>query len=240
MNKNDVVISKRLQAIAKFVRKGACIADIGTDHAYLPIYLVQAKDVPKAIAIDVKGGPIRSAKANVEKYDLEDKIEVRWSNGLAELLPHEVDTVIIAGMGGKLMQTILEKEKEIAHTMRNLILQPQSEIAEFRRFLCKNNYVIVDEDMLIEDEKYYTIIHATIGESKELSEVEELYGEHLIKQKNIALKQYLLREENHCKVVLRKLRRLMTRTDHYNVEGRMKVLEHQLKLIRGVLREYDE
>ena len=124
-------ISRRLQAI------GSRLADVGTDHGYVPIYLMQSKRIVFAVASDVRPGPLARAKQNIEEAGLSDYIEVRLSDGLAALKKGEADTILIAGMGGPLMERILQERLETACAAAELILQPQSEIPAFRRFLAK-------------------------------------------------------------------------------------------------------
>ena len=128
-------LSKRLAAIAAMAEPGDRLADIGTDHGYLPIYLVEQNIAPSAIAMDVVEGPLARAFAHVREHGLEEKIVLRKSDGFEKLLPGEADAAVIAGMGGPLMIRILEEGKKTAESLKYLILSPQSDIPAVRRYL---------------------------------------------------------------------------------------------------------
>ena len=142
------MITPRLKCIIDHT-KGNRIADIGTDHAYIPIYLVKNDLAEYVIAGDVRQGPVDIAKANVEKHKLSDKIEVRLGSGLSVIEKGEVDTVIIAGMGGQLISEILSADTEKAREC-NLVLQPMNAQYELRKYLISNGFSITDEDIAIE------------------------------------------------------------------------------------------
>ena len=128
-------ISKRLRTVASFVTEGNSIADIGTDHAYVPIFLAKEGKITKALAMDIKKGPLERAKTHIQKQGLSDMIEVRLSDGLSAFQKGEAETIIISGMGGALIQKILEEGKEVLCEAKEFILSPQSEIQDFRHFL---------------------------------------------------------------------------------------------------------
>ena len=155
-----IQLSKRLQSVADFVENCETMADVGTDHGYIPIYLVLNRKVKKAIAMDVNPGPLQRAKEHICQYGLEHAIETRLSDGCFALKPGEADAIVIAGMGGALMQRILEQGEAAAKAAQRLVLQPQSEAALFRQFLFRHGYQILAEDMALEDGKYYPIIAA--------------------------------------------------------------------------------
>lgn len=154
-------LSHRLETIASFVRRGSKIADIGTDHGYVPIRLVEEGTAVSALAMDVRKGPLERACAHVREHGLTDRIELRLSDGLAALRPGEADCVIIAGMGGELVIRILEEGKELWDSVGQWVLSPQSDIDEVRRYLLKNGFSIEREVMVEEDGKYYTIMDVT-------------------------------------------------------------------------------
>lgn len=153
-------LSKRLQAVAELVGECSTIADVGTDHGYIPVYLVAVGKARRAIAMDINEGPLSRAKEHILQYGLEQKIETRLSDGCLALKPKEADVIVIAGMGGALMQRILTQGGKFAGTARKLVLQPQSEITAFREFLLRQGYRIVAEDMVLEDGKYYPMMAA--------------------------------------------------------------------------------
>lgn len=156
-------MSARLHAVAGMVTKGNRVCDVGCDHGFVPIWLVQQGISPRVLAMDLREGPLRAAGDHVETYGLSGQIETRLSDGLHNFNIGEAETLICAGMGGGLMQRILEAEREKTVSFQELILQPQSEIEAFRRFLREDGYGIVDEEMLEEDGKYYQIMRAVPG-----------------------------------------------------------------------------
>ena len=155
-----IELSKRLKLVASFVEPGALVADVGTDHGYVPIWLVQEGVAAGGIAMDVNQGPLERAKAHIAACGLSGRIQVRLGDGLSALSGEEADTVIIAGMGGPLIVRILTEGLETARRMKRLILSPQSEIWSVRAFLERNGFVIEDDAMTEEDGKYYTVICA--------------------------------------------------------------------------------
>ncbi|GHU44513.1 SAM-dependent methyltransferase [Clostridia bacterium] len=158
-----IKLSKRLSAIAELVSKGTVLADVGTDHGYLPIYLIQASTCDKAFALDLREGPLNRAREHVQAANLSSYIECRLSDGLHSLMTREADSIVIAGMGGQTMQTILMEGSAIAHGAKELILQPQSELAAFRRFLYEEGYGILAENMVCEDGKFYPMMKCVWG-----------------------------------------------------------------------------
>lgn len=160
----DVNLSKRMEAVVNMVSpQSFTIADVGCDHAYVSIALMQRKIADKVIAMDVRTGPLDIARRNVADAGYSNVIDIRLGDGLEKLEPGEADTIIIAGMGGLLMKGILERGLQIL-TNKNkrpvLILQPQSDLKEVRMFLYCHAYHIVCENMLVEDGKYYTVMKA--------------------------------------------------------------------------------
>lgn len=151
-------LSPRLLAVTSFVKKGSRVADIGTDHGYVPIWLIEEGIADSALAMDVRKGPLERAESHIRLYGLEDRIQTRLSDGLKELRAGEADTVVIAGMGGELVIHILEEGRHVRDTVKHWILSPQSEPDKVRRYLEKNGFVTEDEVMLIDEEKYYTVL----------------------------------------------------------------------------------
>lgn len=159
------MITPRLKCIIDHV-KGAIIADIGTDHAYIPIYLIENNICKRVIAGDVCTGPVEIARSNINKHSLSDKIEVRLGSGLSILSKNEVDTIIIAGMGGQLISEIINADIEIARSV-NLILQPMNAQYELRKYLLSNGFTIYNEDIAIEGSKVYNVMSVKTGNQTE-------------------------------------------------------------------------
>lgn len=202
-----VQISERLQAVVRLVTKGKVVADVGCDHAYTSIYLIEQGIATQVIALDVNRGPLERAKINIEKYGMQQQIETRLSDGIKELKPGEVHTLLIAGMGGPLMQQILMGHPEVLAQVEELVLQPQSEIREVRVFLEQIGFEIQQEQMLIDDGKYYVMMNAKKVEQPQKLEQEVFYryGKHLLESKNQCLNQFLQRELENCNSIIQKI-----------------------------------
>ena len=155
------MITPRLECIVNHTR-GRVIADIGCDHAYVPVRLIRDARAEKVIASDLNAGPLNIAKQNIEKYGLSDKIETRLGGGLSVLKSGEADVIIIAGMGGEIIERILRDGEKIGKKAK-LILQPMNSQYELRKFLISNGYKITAEDMALEGFKVYNIFEVEAG-----------------------------------------------------------------------------
>ncbi|NLM04269.1 MAG: SAM-dependent methyltransferase [Clostridiales bacterium] len=162
----NIKLNSRLKKIADLIPEGSIVADIGTDHGLIPIYLIENKISPKVIAGDIHKRPLKIAKENIEYYKLIDKIELRLGNGLEILKPGEVDTVIIAGVGGRLITKILDKDKNITNSIENFILQPMRGQREVRKYLLNNNFTIQKDVLVKENQRIYEIIVAKRGKQE--------------------------------------------------------------------------
>ena len=138
----EIQISRRLQSVAFFVQEGKVLADVGCDHGYIPIYLLQKKKIKKAIAMDINQGPLMRAKEHIQEWGLENYIDTRLSDGVGALKPDEVQSVVIAGMGGPLMEKILTEGEEVLKTVTELVLRPQSEMDILEDFSVKTDIVL--------------------------------------------------------------------------------------------------
>lgn len=194
-------LSKRLETVAGMVTPGNRVADIGCDHAYTTIYLLTNKISPYVVAMDINQGPLDRARENIEKFKVADKVSIRKSDGLEKLQAGEVDTILIAGMGGKLISQILTNNMKVVSAAKELVLQPQSEIHFVRQTLKDLGYVIIKENMLKEDGKYYVVIKLRISSSSlkdkeyELIKPEHVYfGRLLLEERNPVLLEYLQSE----------------------------------------------
>lgn len=227
----QVELSARMQALTDMVSKHSVVCDVGCDHGFVSIYLVQQGIAPKVYAMDVGKGPLERAKEHIKEYELEAYIETRLSDGLNALQVGEADCMICAGMGGKLMMRILKESSEKARAMKELILQPQSEIALFRAFLRKEGYKVVRENMIYEDGKYYPMMKV-VPENKNEELVPEYvlwdkFGELLLKEKHPVLCQYLAQSKEYLAELL----------SHVNAQGgeraqgRVEEIQEELRMI---------
>lgn len=169
-------MTPRLYAIASMVPQGAFFADVGTDHAYLPIYLAENNLISHAVAADINRGPLLRAKGNIKKYNLEEKIDTCLSDGFEELDGNSFDTASIAGMGGILIARILEK----APRGKLYILQPMRDAHFLRAYLSSNGFELVDEKLAEEGNKIYTVI--AVRDGKGVLSEKELYLGKLLKK----------------------------------------------------------
>ena len=222
-------LSKRLLAIAGMVPECEVLADVGTDHGYLPIYLVKQHKVKRAIAMDVNKGPLLRAQIHIGEYGLSSYIETRLSDGVCALAQQEADIVVIAGMGGPLTEKILTEGHSVINTVKYMILQPQSDIPHVRRFLCENGYVIRQENMVEEDGKYYPMMFVEHGAMCYEKEIEYRYGSLLLAKKHPVLHQYLLWEREN-------LIRLCDNLEKVSTDGARSRLE-ELKVEAGYNEE---
>ena len=227
-------LSKRLTAVASLITKGNSVADIGTDHGYIPIYMAQKGYTDKAFAMDVNEGPLQRAVDNIARYNVSDKVGTRLSDGLKGLSEGEADTIVIAGMGGLLTIRILTDGAEVAHSAKELILSPHSDVHLVRAYLAENEYVIIDETMVEEDGKFYFVMKVENGHMDITEDIHMLYGKHLLMQKNPTLKDYLLKEEAKRITIKEK----MTSQGSTN-EERMMELDSELRVIRKALETYE-
>ena len=170
-------LSPRLKMIASLVPPSDTVCDIGTDHAYVAIYLALKGISKKVIAADIKKGPLCQAEKNISLFNVSDKVSTRLSDGFSAINPNEADTCIIAGMGGETIAEILSKEKGCTH----FVLQMQTAHRHLREYLSNNGYVIKKEEICREGNKMYTALLAEKGEMPPLTEIEAEIGPCLIK-----------------------------------------------------------
>lgn len=234
-----VRISDRLRTVAHMCEKGAVVADIGTDHGYLPIYLVQEGIAPSAIAMDLRKGPLEKAKKHICDNCLEDRIQTRLSDGLEKLSKNEADIITICGMGGRLIADIVTKGKDVITQNTILVVSPQSEVGEFRHFLVSQGFEIEDEQMLKEDGKYYFIIKCRKSEESvcsEFSETQYQYGWKLLDSKDKTLYEYLIKEKETNEGISNSIKK-----DESNptVKLRLQQLSQKNNIIMKALSYYD-
>lgn len=200
-------LTDRLLKIASLVDEGKKIADIGTDHGYIPVYLLKNDKIDFAILADVNKGPLDNARKEVRHNKLEDKVDLRLGSGIEVLNENEVDQIIIAGMGGILISELLEAKTSVAQNAEKLILQPMQAQDELRKYLYKNGYEVINEVLVKEDFRIYEIIEAKYtGKKTEVSD--EIYYEvsnKLIENKDQLLVEFINKKINAYENIIKKL-----------------------------------
>lgn len=175
-----IKLKPRLKMAADMVRQGSRVADIGTDHAYLPACLILEGKIPSAIGADLRKGPLENAEATVRANNIADKVQLRLSDGLNFVMPDEVDDIVIAGMGGILIAEILTAAPWVKDKSKRLILQPQSHSEDVRKYLFDNGFEIMEENACFEDGKVYICLCAEYtGNIQSHTEGEILFGKFI-------------------------------------------------------------
>lgn len=227
-------LSKRLKRIAEHVDKCESVADIGTDHGYIPIYLVKEGICKKAIASDINKGPIEKAKVNVAFEGVSNKVKCLLGPGLNPLKVGEVNGVILAGMGGNLTRDILLADMEKVKRYDFIILQPAQNPEVLREFLYKNDYEIIDEDLIKDEGRFYELFKVKYNENSEKLVFEDgLYYEvsPLLREKNHPLfKEFIEEKINRCETILS-----FIKEDTEAAKKRKSDLEEKINKLKGML-----
>ncbi|MRH43099.1 tRNA (adenine(22)-N(1))-methyltransferase TrmK [Aquibacillus halophilus] len=232
---NQRLLSNRLKSVASFLPKNAVFADIGSDHAYLPCFVCLNDIQAIAIAGEINEGPYQSAKRTVEELGLTERVQVRKGNGLEVVEQGEVGQVIVAGMGGSLISTILEQGKEKLKGTNRIITQPNVDALAIRKWFFNNDFKLVDELILEEDGHIYEILVADKG--KEMvhytnvnKQDEFLFGPFLLREKAVPFKQKWLSEKVKREQALNQMKKA-------NVPDKAKIelFENEIKSIQEVL-----
>ena len=224
-------LSDRLETILSCCGTGECLADVGTDHAQVPVELIERGCFRQAIAMDLREGPLQRAEETVRRRNLEDRIRIRQADGLAGLSPGEADVIVIAGMGGPLMRRILQDGKAVAEAAGRLVLSPQSELPEFRKFLhtlgCR-----IEEERLLEDEgKRYSVMIVSPGQEDPWMQEEYFFGKQPIERRDPQLQAWLKADLEAVESLLEKLKDL----EGERILERRKALAEDRQLINKAL-----
>jgi tRNA (adenine22-N1)-methyltransferase len=232
-----------MRAVVNMVQPCNSIADIGCDHGYVAIELVKSNICNHVIAMDINKGPLERALANIREQNMTDKIETRLSNGTKAINPGEVDGIICAGMGGRLVISILEDGRELVSNMKQLILQPQSEIDEVRYYLRLNGFKIIKEDMVLEDGKYYPMMRVIKtdkidNDELDIDRIYDQYGRYLLEGAHPVLKQYLLWQKKNFEEIREGI--INQEDKNQRQLDRIAELDRQLIIIGFCLENYYE
>jgi tRNA (adenine22-N1)-methyltransferase len=229
-------LSHRLETVSSFIPKGSKIADIGSDHAYLPCYAIEKELASFAIAGEVVEGPYQSALNQVRDSELEERVSVRKGNGLEVLSQGEVDCVTIAGMGGTLISTILENGKQKLKGVTRLVLQPNVSAISIRKWLLENGWELVAEKILEEDKKIYEVLVAERGDTRKPysnMEKELLLGPFLMKEKSEVFIKKWRQEAEQWKKICGQMNEAEQKGE---LEKKRSTIERKIEIVEEVLQ----
>lgn len=187
----------RLSLMAQLLSGVQSVADIGCDHAYLPILLLKEDKNKKIIASDIKEGPLKKARSNLEKFGFDKNVSIRIGDGLKTVNPGETEAIVIAGIGADEIASILTNGEKTAKSANFLLLQPMTGTEDLRRFLYENGYIIKSEKLVREQRRIYAIIIACAGETGEFCEFDTYISPALIKESPPLLKEYFMKKKRH-------------------------------------------
>lgn len=197
-----MILSPRLKIIADSIQGYETVADIGSDHAYLPIYLVKSNQVKSAIATDVNKGPVEISKERLKSNKADERVEVRHGDGLRVLKPGEAEVIVIAGMGGILIRDILDRDVKVAESARLLILQPMRDSDKVRKWLNNNRFDIIDEELVKEQDRIYEVLWARPCSKMKEAKGLMLLGEKIIEKKHPLAVEYINKKTEELEKVL--------------------------------------
>ena len=236
-----IKLSDRLLAIASLVRGGEILCDVGCDHAHIPIYLLQHGQVKGVLGMDVIPGPLEKARENLERYGCSRDVTLRQSDGLDAYRIGEAQSLLISGMGGKIIRTILLREEEKTKSFSELILQPQADAHLVRAAVRTLGFVIDDERILRERGKYYVILHAVQGSHQPSilsQETQNAFGPVLLRRRDPLLHKYLLWQEDVQNRILCSVRQVQTPSEE--TAKSEEAARRQLEMIEEALSWYAE
>lgn len=223
-------IGARLETIGRMVPQGCTLADIGTDHAYLPVWLLQQGRITNAIAGDIAAGPCKAARTTIAMYGMGGRAEVRLGSGLEVLRPEEADCIAIAGMGASTMIDILEASPEVVASARTMVLQPMAGAASLRRYLSTHGWKIVEEELVDDEPHFYEIIKAVHGASASYTELECVVGPLLLEQGHPLFAKHVQRQLDYY----RKLIENMGRSERAKESSKYREAEELLRALEAL------
>lgn len=196
-------ISIRLKSIASLVEECDCVADIGTDHGYLPVFLAKNGICLRAIASDINKAPVDKARRNIKLQNCVHIIDCRQGAGLTTIKPFEADCAVIAGMGGNLIRDIIEESTEVFKSLNYTVLQPVQNSEVLREYIYKKGYKILDEELCLDENKFYEIIKVKYDNT--VYDVNEIYyeiSEILLEKKHPLMKDFInLKLNNYTRIL---------------------------------------
>jgi len=230
----ELILSPRLKIIADSIRGFDTAADIGSDHAYLPIYLAENGLVKSAIATDVNSGPVKISKERIKSYGVTAKVSVRQGNGLKAINPGEAEVIVVAGMGGILIRDILDKDAKVAESAKLLILQPMRDSDKVRKWLFLHGFDIIDEELVKEQDKIYEVIWARptskINEAKGLM----LVGDKIIEKKHPLAAEYINKKRSELEKVIAALEGMDFESCRERIEECRTLVNYYLEVLQWI------
>jgi len=231
---DGMILKGRIKFIADMTPECNILSDIGTDHAYIPIYMVKNERCRKAIACDIREGPVAVANRHIKQFGLEGRIETRLGSGLKPISEEEMDVCVIAGMGGVLIREILAEDIEKAKLAKTLVIQPMNCIETVREWLYGNGFDIYDEGLINEGFRIYNVIVARwTGNTVSKDEFYYHIGEKLIEKKDPLLKRYIQRRLDIINKVLSEMK-AMKDPDFYVIDQHKKMREELCLLLEKI------
>ena len=239
-----IKLSPRLQIIYDMVSDCDVVCDVGCDHGYLSIALLQGKKAVKAIAMDINKGPLEAAKTNVEAAHLASQVDFRLSDGLMKLDESEADVICICGMGGALIARILAAGIDVVKKAKAVIIEPQSEYAAVRRFLVENDMLFLDEELCSEEGKIYPIIKFCYsrGNPTACSETDLEYGPVIIKKRPKLLMDLLEKKQSEYLAIMDRLNSISDKSGEKDspIQLRKNEISKELELISNLRTRLEE
>jgi tRNA (adenine22-N1)-methyltransferase len=232
-----VELGARLQAIANQIGPYQSLADIGTDHAFLPVWLIQNGKIMAAVAGDIQTGPLEAAKRTVREAAIGNKVEVRLGDGLRVVSPGEVEVAVVAGMGGSTIRQILQSSPEVVRVLRRIVCQPMTGAAGLREWLLTNGWIIVAEDLVREDDRLYEIIVAEPGSAETMDALLLEIGPQLWRNRHPLLSEHLIRLQRqylYRATAMGKSRSDKVSRDRQEILSKIAELEAKLKCLQIV------
>lgn len=230
----DLILTPRLKIIADSIKGYDTVADIGSDHAYLPIYLVKNGQIKSAIATDINKGPVEISKKRLKGHKVEGSVSVRRGNGLEAIAPGETEVIVIAGMGGILISDILDKDKGVAESAKLLILQPMRDSDRVRKWLLRHGFEISDEELVKEQDKIYEVIWAKPGAEVKAPSGLMLMGDKIIEKKHPLAAEYINRKTRELGKVLDELEGIDLASCRERAEECRILLNYYLEVLQWV------
>lgn len=229
-----MILSPRLKIIADSIEGFDTAADIGSDHAYLPIYLVENERVKSAIASDVNSGPAKISKERIKSYGVEAKISVRQGDGLKAIKPGEAEVIVVAGMGGILISDILDRDAKVAESAKLLILQPMRDSDKVRKWLFLHSFDIFDEELVKEEDKIYEVIWAKpVRKTREIKGL-MLVGDKIIEKKHPLAVEHINKKKSELEKVIAALEGMDFESCRERIEECRALLNYYLEVLKWV------